>query len=296
VRAGYPGVGTVQVVPHDTWRGTYGSGTFTDGTVRKCSGTTQCLNLAQLPWPGQDHTSYLDAPVQRQRMPWFGSLMTSQRDASGQLYRRNRYYDPQSGRFTQEDPIGIAGGLNTYGFANGDPVTYSDPYGLAAEECCRFLRNLLSVGAGFVPVASELNDVTTIVTGRDVIAGEDVGVSGRFFAAAGIISPVGGGSAVRAGVRGIADQIGSGHAFLKHVLDKGEFRGLGIRTHRQFSEFIGNIMTNAKGADVRQLRNGRTAYWDNGTGTVVIHNPRAANQGTAFRPDNGRAYFDNNLR
>ncbi|HEX8361045.1 MAG TPA: RHS repeat-associated core domain-containing protein [Longimicrobium sp.] len=56
------------------------------------------------------------------------------RTASGQLYKRNRYYDPQTGRFTQEDPIGLAGGINLYGFANGDPVTYSDPYGLSAEE------------------------------------------------------------------------------------------------------------------------------------------------------------------
>ena len=46
------------------------------------------------------------------------------------LYRRNRYYDPAAGRFTQEDPIGLAGGLNLYGFAGGDPVNYSDPFGL----------------------------------------------------------------------------------------------------------------------------------------------------------------------
>jgi hypothetical protein len=52
------------------------------------------------------------------------------------MYMRNRSYDPQSGRFTQEDPIGIAGGLNVYGFANGDPVSYSDPYGL-----CPIMRN-----------------------------------------------------------------------------------------------------------------------------------------------------------
>jgi len=31
---------------------------------------------------------------------------------------------------TQEDPIGLAGGLNVYGFAGGDPVTFSDPFGL----------------------------------------------------------------------------------------------------------------------------------------------------------------------
>jgi RHS repeat-associated protein len=61
---------------------------------------------------------------------WMGSLIEEGKDPSGQLYMRNRYYDPQSGRFTQEDPIGIAGGLNVYGFAGGDPVNYSDPYGL----------------------------------------------------------------------------------------------------------------------------------------------------------------------
>lgn len=61
---------------------------------------------------------------------WHGSLVEDKRDASGLLYRRNRYYDPMTGRFTQEDPIGVAGGLNVYGFADGDPVTYSDPFGL----------------------------------------------------------------------------------------------------------------------------------------------------------------------
>jgi hypothetical protein len=39
-----------------------------------------------------------------------------------------------TGRFTQQDPIGIAGGLNLYGFANGDPVNFSDPFGLCATD------------------------------------------------------------------------------------------------------------------------------------------------------------------
>jgi hypothetical protein len=52
------------------------------------------------------------------------------RDKTGQQYMRNRYYDPQTGQFTQTDPIGLAGGLNAYGFAAGDPVSYSDPSGL----------------------------------------------------------------------------------------------------------------------------------------------------------------------
>jgi RHS repeat-associated protein len=64
---------------------------------------------------------------------FFGSLVNGKEDASGFTYMRNRYYNPHTGAFTQSDPIGLAGGLNTYGFAEGDPVTYLDPYGLCTE-------------------------------------------------------------------------------------------------------------------------------------------------------------------
>lgn len=46
------------------------------------------------------------------------------------VYDRNRYYDPSAGRFTQEDPAGLSGGLNLYGYAGGDPANNSDPFGL----------------------------------------------------------------------------------------------------------------------------------------------------------------------
>jgi uncharacterized protein RhaS with RHS repeats len=57
---------------------------------------------------------------------------------------RNRYYDPKTGRFTQEDPIGLAGGLNLYGFADGGPASYRDPYGLSA---CPYARKSYRGGA-----------------------------------------------------------------------------------------------------------------------------------------------------
>ena len=37
------------------------------------------------------------------------------------------------GLYTQQDPIGIAGGLNLYGYAHGDPINFSDPFGLCPE-------------------------------------------------------------------------------------------------------------------------------------------------------------------
>ncbi|MGH9892603.1 MAG: RHS repeat-associated core domain-containing protein, partial [bacterium] len=87
---------------------------------------------------------------------WHGSLLQGKRDRSGLEYRRNRQYDPQSGRFTQEDPIGLAGGLNLYGFASGDPINLSDPFGLCpedlrsnAEKCDEWNQQQAGVGASY---------------------------------------------------------------------------------------------------------------------------------------------------
>ncbi|MFD3483499.1 RHS repeat-associated core domain-containing protein [Streptomyces sp. NPDC058665] len=50
-------------------------------------------------------------------------------DGTGLLYYRNRYYDPESGRFISQDPIGYAGGTNLYQYALSSPTTYTDPTG-----------------------------------------------------------------------------------------------------------------------------------------------------------------------
>jgi RHS repeat-associated protein len=134
------GVGSI--VTHQNWRGQFARGTWGAGST-KIGQSSDCTiyppsGCVPVPWPGWNTTAWhedaTDEKVIGYKHYWLGSLATGMRDASGQLYRRNRYYDPQTGQFTQVDPIGLAGGLNTYGFAAGDPVSYSDPYGLSAQE------------------------------------------------------------------------------------------------------------------------------------------------------------------
>lgn len=49
---------------------------------------------------------------------------------TGLLYYRSRFYDPQLGRFISEDPIGFAGGINSFAYVSNNPQNATDPQGL----------------------------------------------------------------------------------------------------------------------------------------------------------------------
>jgi RHS repeat-associated protein len=128
------------------YRGTPAFGLFTDGTWAKpyqvAPGQQDC------PIPGSvgsdrcflhqwsvTQSAYDQAKAGLPQLSWMGSVLRNKRDGTGLEYKRARVYDPQTGRFTQEDPIGLAGGLNLYGYAGGDPVNFSDPFGLCVPWC-----------------------------------------------------------------------------------------------------------------------------------------------------------------
>lgn len=102
-RVGYysQGANSVTLTPLANWRAQYDTG---------------ASSLPIQAWPGYwTEARLLDRERDVEMPHWVGSLVEQGRDGTGQLYRRNRYYDPGTGRFTQEDPIGLAGGLNPYG-------------------------------------------------------------------------------------------------------------------------------------------------------------------------------------
>ncbi len=55
---------------------------------------------------------------------------------TGLYYYRERYYDPKNGRFMQNDPIGVDGGLNLFAYTTNDPLNHRDSQGLAETGNC----------------------------------------------------------------------------------------------------------------------------------------------------------------
>jgi len=105
---------------------------------------------------------------------------------------------------TQQDPIGIAGGLNLYGYANGDPVNYSDPFGL----CPAWKTG--------VPCFVEKGLAGAAVGG---VAGAAVGATGGTFVVPGVgtVTGGGGGAVVGAAAGLVAGTLAGGIEDLGHA-------------------------------------------------------------------------------
>jgi uncharacterized protein RhaS with RHS repeats len=70
--------------------------------------------------------------------------------------------------FTQIDPIGLAGGLNLYGYAGGDPVNFSDPFGLCPErpwECPDMQADRARLDGVDPPLIDVTNETAAVVGG-----------------------------------------------------------------------------------------------------------------------------------
>lgn len=77
--------------------------------------------------------SFIDNPIRFQ-----GQYLDTE---TGLHYNRNRYYHPGIGRFTNQDPIGLLGGENTYQYAP-NPLRWVDPLGTRCKEAVQEIEFL----------------------------------------------------------------------------------------------------------------------------------------------------------
>lgn len=91
----------------------------------------------------------------------------------------------------------------------------------------------------------------------------------------------------------MAEEVASGHAFQKHVVERKEFADLGISTKSQFQSFVEKIVSNPE-VELRQAVDGTVYYLNSSTKTIVIRGQRG--EATAFRPDKGGVGWENYIK
>ncbi len=194
---------------------------------------------------------------------------------TGLIYLRARVYDPKTAQFLSVDPrVAVTG--EPYVYALDDPLNRIDPSGQEAIP-------VPAPVAGGCAAAPEL-------CGAAALGGADVWLGIKVFNA--WAGEEGGGDEGEAELKELeqentdctANQIANGHAFGKHA---GEF---GAETPEELEQAVKDALENA--TESRGLSNGRTAYYDEDTNTVVIVDPSSPDGGTIFKPSGGKEYFN----
>jgi RHS repeat-associated protein len=86
-------------------------------------------NVVSEEWTGSYAKTNAKAQPETQNLRFQGQYYDVE---TGLHYNTFRFYDPDIGRFTSPDPIGLEGGDNLYAYAP-NPVTWVDPWGLNAS-------------------------------------------------------------------------------------------------------------------------------------------------------------------
>jgi RHS repeat-associated protein len=179
----------------------YLNGPGIDNKIRQKTGNT-------LYYFAQDHlgsttalTNSNGALVERETYDAYGNSAGSARtrygftgrerdSVTGLMYYRARWYDAQVGRFISEDPIGLAGGINSFAYVGNDPQNGTDPTGLYDIDVHYYLTYYLAMKTG----CFKESEATQIAEG-DQHSDEDndkkprLGYSVSYFLGHGVIVP-----------------------------------------------------------------------------------------------------------
>jgi RHS repeat-associated protein len=228
--------------------------------------SNRCLPIYwPLGWSAYDQQKGIPMPS------WHGTLLEDKQDHAGTYYRRNRAYDPQSGRFTQEDPIGLAGGLNLYGFANGDPVNFSDPFGLfSCPPLCSERTE-----PGYVGSDPGLLDPTAFVGPAEI----------KFAA---VLFGVAKGLAREGAERLVGFAAGR---WLEHFEKHGA--EVGAKTAVEYLRGANALIRGGKGVETFVRSGGDKLFYREATNEFGVLAKDGKTIRTYFKPREGRQYFDN---
>jgi RHS repeat-associated protein len=100
-----------------------------------------------------------------------GQIFDAESGLSNNLFRD---YNPALGRYAQSDPIGLAGGVNTYGYVGQNPVWAIDPSGLTEvgpNEPCSGTEGATCPGSGGGSTPSNIGPAAGLPQGNPTEAG-----------------------------------------------------------------------------------------------------------------------------
>lgn len=157
---------------------------------------------------------------------------------TGLIYFGGRYYAPELGRWITPDPLYLNEptkavenpiSSNLYTYVRNNPINLIDPNGFfegkgkgrldfrkavpsnATERA--YTQKLLEAGpqaaTALVPIVNDFRDAYELASGRDLITGNDIGLTGRMFSAFGLI--IGSGAAYRGAKQLAKFNIALGH-------------------------------------------------------------------------------------
>ncbi len=115
-----------------------------------------------------DHVTYTQNGGNRagaiDRSHTFANSRAETVDIPDLSFYRNRYYDQTTGQWTQEDPIGIAGGVHLYEYVGNNPTMFTDPFGLCKDERGNWRRCTVTwIGGANADITDEARDLAQML-------------------------------------------------------------------------------------------------------------------------------------
>lgn len=146
---------------------------ITDGSGRQLMVTDSSgkLDVNDVPGPGVARGHWRFAGATAAANPFNGDRQSPPNLPTVALFR-NRVYDLQTGRWTQEDPTGIAGGINLYRYNANNPTRYTDPFGLQFCPPSTYEQAVLCAGEMLTPAQGPLEVLGTAVMAPLTITGD----------------------------------------------------------------------------------------------------------------------------